>query len=59
MDKKEKAKIENSNAQAPVRKRRNTAAKTGAGYREMTHDRGSGFAVRVNKNKRHRRKKAS
>ncbi len=59
MDKKEKAKIENSNAQAPVRKRRNTAAKTGAGYREMTHDRGSGFAVRVNKNKRHRRKKTS
>ena len=41
MDKKEKAKIENSNAQAPVRKRRNTAAKTGAGYRKMTHDRGS------------------
>lgn len=59
MDKKEKAKIENSNAQAPVRKRRNTAAKTGAGYREMTHDRGSGSAVRVNKNKRHRRKKTS
>ena len=59
MDKKEKAKIENSNAQAPVRKRRNTAAKTGAGYREMAHDRGSGFAVRVNKNKRHRRKKTS
>ena len=59
MDKKEKAKIENSNAQAPVRKRRNTAAKTGAGNREMTHDRGSGFAVRVNKNKRHRRKKTS
>lgn len=59
MDKKEKAKIENSNAQAPVRKRRNTAAKTGAGYRKMTHDRGSGFAVRVNKNKRHRRKKTS
>lgn len=59
MDKKEKAKIENSNAQAPVRKRRNTAAKTGAGYREMTHDRGSGFAVRVNENKRHRRKKTS
>lgn len=59
MDKKEKAKIENSNAQAPVRKRRNTAAKTGAGYREMTHDKGSRPAVRVNKNKRHRRKKTS
>ncbi len=59
MDKKEKAKIENSNAQAPVRKRRNTAAKTGAGYREMAHDKGSRPAVRVNKNKRHRRKKTS
>ena len=59
MDKKEKAKIENSNAQAPVRKRRNTAAKTGAGYREMAHDKGSRPAVRVNKNKRHRRKNTS
>ena len=62
MDKKEKAKIENSNAQAPVRETsmgRTPAAKTGAGYRKMTHDRGSGFAVRVNKNKRHRRKKTS
>lgn len=59
MDKKEKAKIENSNAQAPVRKRRNAAAKTGAGYREMAHDKGSRPAVRVNKNKRHRRKKTS
>lgn len=59
MDKKEKAKIENSNAQTPVRKRRNTAAKTGAGYREMAHDKGSRPAVRVNKNKRHRRKNTS
>ena len=59
MYKKEKAKIENSNAQTPVRKRRNTAAKTGAGYREMAHDKGSRPAVRVNKNKRHRRKNTS